>query len=92
MTMLERYRGCLLGFASGDVLGSTLEFQEPGSFGANAVSAPASRIAGVPGRPSSSSRIMAVAPGDWPRPMANAVADFPASTRSTRSLPRTNSP
>ncbi|MBW6485462.1 MAG: ADP-ribosylglycohydrolase family protein [Syntrophobacterales bacterium] len=29
---LERYRGCLLGLAAGDVLGTTLEFMPPGSF------------------------------------------------------------
>jgi ADP-ribosylglycohydrolase len=32
MTTLERYRGCLLGMAAGDALGTTLEFQRPGSF------------------------------------------------------------
>jgi ADP-ribosylglycohydrolase len=29
---LERYRGCLLGLAAGDALGTTLEFRTPGSF------------------------------------------------------------
>lgn len=29
---LERYRGCLLGLAVGDALGTTLEFKPPGSF------------------------------------------------------------
>lgn len=29
---LERYRGCLLGLAIGDALGTTLEFKPPGSF------------------------------------------------------------
>jgi ADP-ribosylglycohydrolase len=29
---LERYRGCLLGLAVGDALGTTLEFQRPGTF------------------------------------------------------------
>lgn len=29
---IERYRGCLLGMAAGDALGTTLEFQPPGSF------------------------------------------------------------
>jgi ADP-ribosylglycohydrolase len=32
MTTLERYRGCLLGLAAGDALGTTLEFESPGSF------------------------------------------------------------
>jgi ADP-ribosyl-[dinitrogen reductase] hydrolase len=32
MTTLHRYRGCLLGLAAGDALGTTLEFQEPGEF------------------------------------------------------------
>jgi ADP-ribosyl-[dinitrogen reductase] hydrolase len=32
MTTLERYRGCLLGLAAGDALGTTLEFERPGSF------------------------------------------------------------
>jgi ADP-ribosylglycohydrolase len=32
MTTLDRYRGCLLGLAAGDALGTTLEFEEPGSF------------------------------------------------------------
>ena len=32
MTTLDRYRGCLLGLAAGDALGTTLEFQSPGSF------------------------------------------------------------
>jgi ADP-ribosylglycohydrolase len=32
MERLERYRGCLLGLAAGDALGTTLEFKSPGSF------------------------------------------------------------
>ncbi len=28
----ERYRGCLLGLAVGDALGTTLEFKSPGTF------------------------------------------------------------
>jgi len=32
MTTLDRYRGCLLGLAAGDALGTTLEFRAPGSF------------------------------------------------------------
>ncbi len=32
MKQLERYRGCLLGLAAGDALGTTLEFKPPGSF------------------------------------------------------------
>lgn len=32
MNRLERYRGCLLGLAVGDALGTTLEFEPPGSF------------------------------------------------------------
>jgi ADP-ribosyl-[dinitrogen reductase] hydrolase len=32
MTTLDRYRGCLLGLAAGDALGTTLEFRSPGSF------------------------------------------------------------
>lgn len=32
ITQLERYRGCLLGLAAGDALGTTLEFQAPGTF------------------------------------------------------------
>ena len=32
MTTLSRYRGCLLGLATGDALGTTLEFKEPGEF------------------------------------------------------------
>jgi len=31
-TRAERYRGCLLGLATGDALGTTLEFHSPGSF------------------------------------------------------------
>jgi ADP-ribosylglycohydrolase len=30
--LLDRYRGCLLGLAAGDALGTTLEFTEPGTF------------------------------------------------------------
>jgi ADP-ribosyl-[dinitrogen reductase] hydrolase len=30
--MIDRYRGCLLGLAVGDALGTTLEFKPPGSF------------------------------------------------------------
>ncbi|MCX6699334.1 MAG: ADP-ribosylglycohydrolase family protein [Methanomicrobiales archaeon] len=30
--LLDRYRGCLLGLATGDALGTTLEFKSPGSF------------------------------------------------------------
>ena len=29
---LDRFRGCLLGLAAGDALGTTLEFKTPGSF------------------------------------------------------------
>ena len=32
MDHLNRHRGCLLGLATGDALGATLEFQAPGSF------------------------------------------------------------
>jgi ADP-ribosyl-[dinitrogen reductase] hydrolase len=32
MNAREHYRGCLLGLATGDALGTTLEFHEPGSF------------------------------------------------------------
>lgn len=32
MQTIERYRGSLLGLAAGDALGTTLEFQRPGSF------------------------------------------------------------
>lgn len=32
ITTRERFRGCLLGLAVGDALGTTLEFQPPGSF------------------------------------------------------------
>ena len=32
MEKRERYRGCLLGLATGDALGTTLEFKEPGTF------------------------------------------------------------
>ena len=32
MPTLERFRGCLLGLASGDALGTTLEFEPPGFF------------------------------------------------------------
>ena len=32
MDMLDRYRGALLGLATGDALGTTLEFSKPGSF------------------------------------------------------------
>lgn len=32
MTTLDRYRGCLLGLAAGDALGTTLEFRSPGCF------------------------------------------------------------
>lgn len=32
MTTLDRYRGCLLGLAAGDALGTTLEFSQPGTF------------------------------------------------------------
>ena len=31
-TQIERYRGCLLGLAAGDALGTTVEFRNPGSF------------------------------------------------------------
>jgi len=32
MKQIERFRGCLLGLACGDALGTTLEFKPPGSF------------------------------------------------------------
>ena len=28
----DRFRGCLLGLAAGDALGTTLEFKKPGTF------------------------------------------------------------
>jgi ADP-ribosylglycohydrolase len=28
----DRYRGCLIGLAVGDALGTTLEFKKPGTF------------------------------------------------------------
>lgn len=31
-TQIERYRGCLLGLAAGDALGTTVEFKAPGTF------------------------------------------------------------
>ena len=31
-TLQDRYRGCLLGLAVGDALGTTLEFKRPGTF------------------------------------------------------------
>ena len=32
MTATDRYRGCLLGLACGDAVGTTVEFKRPGSF------------------------------------------------------------
>jgi ADP-ribosyl-[dinitrogen reductase] hydrolase len=32
MNVIDRYRGCLLGLAAGDALGTTLEFKPPGTF------------------------------------------------------------
>ena len=32
ITIQDRFRGCLLGLATGDALGTTLEFRKPGSF------------------------------------------------------------
>jgi ADP-ribosyl-[dinitrogen reductase] hydrolase len=32
MDKIERYKGCLCGLAVGDAVGTTLEFQSPGSF------------------------------------------------------------
>ena len=32
LTLQDRYRGCLLGLAVGDALGTTLEFKRPGTF------------------------------------------------------------
>ena len=32
METIDRYRGCLLGLAVGDALGTILEFKSPGSF------------------------------------------------------------
>ena len=51
MDPIERYRGCLLGLAVGDALGTTLEFRRPGSF------RPITDIVG--GGP------FGVAPGEW---------------------------
>ena len=31
-TTRDRFRGCLLGLAAGDALGTTLEFETPGTF------------------------------------------------------------
>jgi ADP-ribosylglycohydrolase len=51
ISSLERYRGALLGLASGDALGTTLEFQHPGTF------TPVQTIVG--GGP------FALQPGEW---------------------------
>lgn len=32
MQLIDRYRGCLLGLATGDAVGTTLEFEQPGTF------------------------------------------------------------
>jgi len=32
MKLLDRYRGCMLGLAVGDAVGTTLEFKKPGTF------------------------------------------------------------
>ena len=32
ITAQDRFRGCLLGLAAGDALGTTLEFEQPGTF------------------------------------------------------------
>ena len=32
MELIERFNGCLMGLAVGDALGTTLEFQPPGTF------------------------------------------------------------
>ena len=32
MDKMERYRGCLLGLATGDCVGADLEFKSPGTF------------------------------------------------------------
>ena len=32
LTTRDRFRGCLLGLAAGDALGTTLEFKTPGTF------------------------------------------------------------
>ena len=32
ITTPDRFRGCLLGLAAGDALGTTLEFKSPGTF------------------------------------------------------------
>ena len=32
MKVIDRYRGCLLGLATGDAVGTSLEFQSPGMF------------------------------------------------------------
>ena len=31
----DRFRGCLLGLATGDALGTALEFKQPGTFDAD---------------------------------------------------------
>jgi ADP-ribosyl-[dinitrogen reductase] hydrolase len=35
MDLIQRYRGALLGLATGDAVGTTLEFKSPGSFTAS---------------------------------------------------------
>ena len=32
MDRISRFRGCLLGLAAGDAMGTTVEFREPGTF------------------------------------------------------------
>ena len=32
ITSRDRFRGCLMGLAAGDALGTTLEFKSPGTF------------------------------------------------------------
>lgn len=48
---IDRYRGCLLGLAAGDALGTTLEFRRPGTF---------QPIAGIVG-----GGPFGLAPGEW---------------------------
>ncbi len=77
MDIRERFRGCLLGLAAGDALGTTAEFARPGSF------TPLTDIRG--GGP------FGLKPGEWTDDTSMALCLVESLVEKTASTPWTSS-
>jgi len=73
MDTADRFRGCLLGLAVGDTVGTTLEFKPPGSF------RPTIGMAGAVDR-------SVLIPGEWTDDTEKRCVAVGFSARNTRSI------